>query len=136
MFGYPYSYRRSNDAPGSTSSFLISRPVYPSLSYSTSPSLSFVSSPHPISFPLLLPLFFSGLSPKADGPCKQMLPAQFLKETKKHKGWIQSKQNLLEGTQEASREVCGTINPGFDQGTAFYRQVERGSTQVVIKNNL
>lgn len=57
-------------------------------------------------FPCLLASFFSGLTPKADGPCKQMLPTQYL-EGKKQQRLNQSKQNLL----ETSRQINGVGNP-------------------------
>lgn len=75
------------------------------------------------SFWLFLPSFLSGLCPKADGPCKQMLPTQSM--WRKNKAWMQSKQNLLEGTHEIRREVHCTINPRCNHGSPFYRQVER-----------
>lgn len=76
----------------------------------------------------LLPSFFSGLSPKTDGPCKHMLPTQSLQG--KNKGWIQSKQNLLEGAGATSGEVHAAINPGFDRGLFFFKnqQLERKLT--------
>lgn len=120
MFLCPYSYRSSNDLPPNRSPS-----VYPLLSYSTSSSLSRVSYPRSsyilsTSPPLILlwPESQDRWSMQADAPHP-------VSQKRKNKGWIQSKQNLLEGAQKTSREVHGSINPGFDQGTALHRQVER-----------
>lgn len=131
MFCCSYSYSHSNGAltllpPVSLQHPNQSPSVYPSLSHSTSPSLSTVSSP----------LFFLSTSPslillwpESQGRWSIQADAPHPVSRKgKNKGWIQSKQNLLEGARETNREVHGTINPGSDRAPDFYRQAERKHT--------
>lgn len=99
MFRCPHSYSRSN----SVLTLLLHPNRSPSLHPSPFPPPLPRCALHPhltlLFFPpCLLPSFFSGLSPKADGPCKQMLPHP-VSRNGKNKAWIQSKQKLLEGGQ-------------------------------------
>lgn len=111
MFPCPYSSSHSNRFTSTS----LSPSVDPSLSYSTSPSLFPVSSPHPFFLPSLSPSLHFSLAwvPRQMVHASRCSPPNLSQGKTK----AESKQNLM------SREVHSTINPGFDQRPAFYRQV-------------
>lgn len=112
----PYSYRHSNDAPSTSQSVTL---FIHHLSLSVSRLLT--------SSYFFFPSFFSGLSPKADGPCEQMLPTQSLKREKQKAGSKTNKICWRVPRRRAGKFVVQLILD-LITGWLFYQQVERKHT--------
>lgn len=100
-------------------------------------------------FSCLLSFLFSSPSSLAGIPRQMVCPGRcsppalcaFLSKKGRTKGWIQSKQNLLEGDQWRSRGVCRTIlsvTEGLDfllerNQTGWFPKSQKGKTTPILK---